>query len=59
MTVVPTSPVSDVCHEKYLNEGRKLGADAKSRPKQAFRINLKNVVSVIRKITIQIKTNEN
>ena len=36
MTVVPTRPEKDVCQEKYLNEGRKLGAEARSRPRQAY-----------------------
>ena len=28
-------PASAVCHEKYLKVGRKFGADAQSKPKQA------------------------
>ena len=29
------SPARAVCHEKYLNVGRKLGAEAQSRPRHA------------------------
>ncbi len=36
MTTVPTRPKRHVCHPKYLNEGRKLGAEAQSRPKVAM-----------------------
>lgn len=35
MTEVPISPTKEVCHEKYLNEGLKLGAEARSNPRQA------------------------
>ena len=33
MTVVPMTPQRQVCHEKNLNDGLKLGADAKWRPR--------------------------
>ena len=35
ITVVPISPIRQVCQEKNLNEGLKLGADARSRPRHA------------------------
>jgi hypothetical protein len=34
MIVVAKNPARDVCQEKYLKDGLKLGADAKSSPKQ-------------------------
>lgn len=34
MIVVARNPARDVCQEKYLYEGLKFGADAKSRPRQ-------------------------
>lgn len=33
--IVPTSPISAVCHVKKLKEGLKFGAPANSNPKQA------------------------
>lgn len=30
MMIEPTDPISAVCHEKYLNVGRKFGAEARS-----------------------------
>ena len=33
--LVPMRPTRLVCHEKNLNDGLKLGADAKSSPRQA------------------------
>ena len=32
---VPTRPIKQVCHEKNLKDGLKLGADAKCNPKHA------------------------
>ena len=33
MMIEPTAPINAVCHEKYLNVGRKFGAEAKSKAK--------------------------
>ena len=33
MIIDPTAPIRAVCHEKYLNVGRKFAADAKSSAK--------------------------
>ncbi len=35
MVKVPAMPKRQVCQLKYLKEGRKLGAEAQSRPRQA------------------------
>jgi len=33
MIIEPMAPTRAVCHEKYLNVGRKFGADARSNAK--------------------------
>lgn len=35
ITLVPINPSKHVCHENHLKEGLKLGADARSSPRQA------------------------
>jgi hypothetical protein len=34
MIIEPMAPINAVCHEKYLNVGRKFGADARSKARQ-------------------------
>jgi hypothetical protein len=50
MIIDPTAPIKAVCHEKYLNVGRKFGADAKSSAKQdkltAKYARRKNIVTI-------------
>lgn len=36
MATVPDRPKTQVCQLKYLKEGRKLGAEAQSRPRHAM-----------------------
>ena len=36
--VVPISPIKQVCHEKYLKDGLKFGAEAKSNPRHAKKV---------------------